>query len=94
MTKEEISNVLADKVGLTRLTASRCIDVFTECVKNSLEHGENVYLRGFGSFIIKPRAEKVGRNPTNGIAVNIPAHNAPVFKAARDFKSRLRNHGL
>jgi DNA-binding protein HU-beta len=54
-------------------------------VKNALEAGENVYLRGFGSFIIKTRAEKTGRNISKNTTIKIPAHNIPAFKPAKIF---------
>ena len=60
-------------------------------VKNSLESGENVYLRGFGSFIIKTRAEKTGRNISQNVAVKIPAHNIPAFKPAKVFTNGVKS---
>jgi DNA-binding protein HU-beta len=59
-------------------------------VKDSLEKGENVYLRGFGSFIIKTRAEKTGRNISKNTAVKIPAHNIPAFKPAKVFTNGVK----
>ena len=55
------------------------------CVKGSLESGENVYLRGFGSFVIKERAKKTGRNILKNTTIEIPAHNIPSFKPAKTF---------
>ena len=60
-------------------------------IKNSLESGENVYLRGFGSFIIKTRAEKTGRNISKNVAVKIPAHNIPSFKPAKIFTNGVKS---
>ena len=60
-------------------------------VKNSLESGENVYLRGFGSFVIKKRAEKTGRNISKNVAIKIPAHNIPSFKPAKVFVQGVKS---
>ena len=60
-------------------------------IKSSLEKGENVYLRGFGSFIIKTRAEKTGRNISKNIAIKIPAHNIPAFKPAKIFTHGVKS---
>ena len=62
-----------------------------EQVKNSIEAGNNVYLRGFGSFIIKTRAEKIGRNISKNTAVKIPSHNIPAFKPAKVFIERVKS---
>ena len=61
-------------------------------VKNSLKNNENVYLRGFGSFIIKKRAEKTGRNISKNIAVVIPAHNIPAFKPSKTFVNSVKQN--
>ena len=66
------------------------MDTFMDEIKNSLESGENVYLRGFGSFIIKTRAEKTGRNISKNVAVKIPAHNIPAFKPAKVFVNGVK----
>ena len=62
------------------------VEKFMEVVKDSLSHGENVYLRGFGSFIVKTRAEKTARNISKNTAIRIPAHKIPAFKPANTFK--------
>jgi DNA-binding protein HU-beta len=59
-------------------------------IKDSLREGENVYLRGFGSFIIKTRAEKIGRNIKKNTAIVIPAHNIPAFKPAKVFVESVK----
>jgi DNA-binding protein HU-beta len=66
------------------------IEQFMTVVKDSLAHGENVYLRGFGSFVTKERAEKVGRNITANTSVVIPAHKAPSFKPSDEFKNSVK----
>ena len=67
------------------------VENFMSEVKGSLENGENVYLRGFGSFIIKTRAEKTGRNISKNVAVQIPAHNIPAFKPAKVFVQGVKS---
>jgi len=67
------------------------VEKFMSEVKGSLENGENVYLRGFGSFIIKTRAEKTGRNISKNVAVQIPAHNIPAFKPAKVFVQGVKS---
>jgi DNA-binding protein HU-beta len=66
------------------------IEQFMSVVKDSLAHGENVYLRGFGSFVTKERAEKVGRNITANTSVVIPAHKVPSFKPSDEFKNSVK----
>jgi len=68
------------------------VETFMEEVKNSLEGGDNVYLRGFGSFIIKTRAEKTGRNISKNTTIKIPAHNIPAFKPAKVFVEGVKTN--
>jgi DNA-binding protein HU-beta len=63
-----------------------------ETVKDSLEDGKNVYLRGFGSFVVKKRAEKTARNISKNTTIIIPAHNIPSFKPAKTFVSKVKNN--
>ncbi|MDO5106569.1 HU family DNA-binding protein [Capnocytophaga sp.] len=85
MTKAEIVSKIADKLGLDKNDVQATVENFMEEVKASLEGGNNVYLRGFGSFIIKTRAEKTGRNISKNTTIKIPAHNIPAFKPAKVF---------
>jgi len=85
MTKAEIVNNISGKLGLEKSDTQRVVESFMEEVIKSLVEGENVYLRGFGSFTIKTRAEKTGRNITKGTSIIIPAHNVPTFKPAKTF---------
>ena len=68
------------------------VETFMNEVKNSLESGDNVYLRGFGSFIIKTRAEKTGRNISKNTTIKIPAHNIPAFKPAKVFVESVKSN--
>lgn len=85
MTKAEIVNEVAKATGIEKLTVQKVVEAFMESVKDSLAKGKPVYLRGFGSFIIKHRAEKAARNITKNTTMTIPAHNVPAFKPAKVF---------
>ena len=85
MTKADIVAEIAEKTGLEKVDVQITVEAFMEKVKESLEAGENVYLRGFGSFIIKERAKKTGRNISKNTTIIIPAHNIPSFKPAKVF---------
>lgn len=85
MTKADIVAEIAEKTGLEKVDVQTAVEAFMKEVKESLEGGENVYLRGFGSFIIKERAKKTGRNISKNTTIIIPAHNIPSFKPAKVF---------
>ena len=70
------------------------IEAFMTEVKSTLEQGQNVYLRGFGSFVIKTRAEKTGRNISKNTTIKIPAHNVPAFKPSKTFTEGVKNKVL
>ena len=89
MTKADIVSEIAKTTGIDKASVLETVEKFMDVVKASLAHGENVYLRGFGSFIIKERAEKTARNITKNTAVIIPAHNIPAFKPAPVFKEAV-----
>jgi DNA-binding protein HU-beta len=91
MTKADIVNNISDQLGIDKTDVQATVESFMNEIKNSLERGENDYLRGFGSFIIKTRAEKTGRNISKNIAVNIPAHNIPAFKPAKIFTNGVKS---
>ena len=90
MTKAEIVNEIAKETGIQKETVSTVVEAFMESVKNSLAKGNPVYLRGFGSFIIKHRAEKAARNITKNTTMTIPDHNIPAFKPANVFVSTVK----
>lgn len=85
MTKADIVKEIAEKTGIDKATVLNTVEAFMECVKDSLSRKENVYLRGFGSFILKKRAEKTARNISEGTTMIIPAHDIPAFKPAKTF---------
>ena len=90
MTKADIVAQIAEKRGLGKAVVLDVVETFMECVKESMTGGENVYLRGFGSFVIKQRAEKVARNISKNTTVVIPAHSIPTFKSAQTFMQAVR----
>jgi DNA-binding protein HU-beta len=91
MTKADIVNNISDQLGIDKTDVQSTVENFMKEIKDSLEKGENVYLRGFGSFIIKTRAEKTGRNISKNVAVKIPAHNIPAFKPAKSFANGVKS---
>ena len=86
MTKADIVTEIADQTGIEKIAVQATVEAFMNSVKNSLTKGDNVYLRGFGSFIVKERAEKTGRNISRNESIIIPAHNIPAFKPAKNFR--------
>ena len=91
MTKADIVSNISNELGIDRADVQATVEKFMKEVKISLEKGENVYLRGFGSFIIKTRAEKTVRNISRNVAIKIPAHNIPAFKPAKIFVQGIKS---
>lgn len=89
MTKAEIVAKIAEQTGLEKTTALAVVESFMDVVKNSVAAGEPVYLRGFGSFIIKHRARKAARNITKQTTVVVPEHDIPAFKPCDSFMEML-----
>ena len=82
-------NEIAKTTGIDKLVVLSVVEQFMIVVKDSLAHSENVYLRGFGSFIVKTRAEKTARNISKNTTLIIPAHNIPAFKPSNAFKNEV-----
>lgn len=91
MTKADLISKVADKSGVDKESVLTVVEGFMNEIKTSLEKGENVYLRGFGSFVIKERAAKTGRDISKNVAVKIPAHNIPSFKPSKTFVEGVKN---
>ena len=85
MTKADIVNEISKSTVIDKATVLETVEKFMEAVKDSLANGENVYLRGFGSFIIKTRSQKTARNISKSTTIIIPEHNIPAFKPAKVF---------
>jgi len=93
MTKQEIVSAISKKTGIDKVTAMTAVEAFMETVKDSMVHdGENVYLRGFGSFILKKRAQKTARNITLNTTLTIPEHYIPAFKPAKEFVEAVKEN--
>ena len=90
MTKADIVSNIAKQTGAEKVLVQEIVEAFMENVKGSLIENEPVYLRGFGSFIIKQRAQKVARNISKGTTLTIPAHNIPAFKPAKVFMNEVK----
>ena len=92
MTKADIVAEIAEGTGLDRADVQKTVEAFMDTVKKSMTNGQNVYLRGFGSFVVKKRAEKTGRNISKNTTIIIPAHNIPSFKPAKTFVEDVKNN--
>ncbi len=90
MTKAEIVANIANTTGVEKVAVMACVEAFMDSVKASMIKGDNVYLRGFGSFIIKKRKQKTGRNISKNTTIIIPAHNIPAFKPAKSFAVEIK----
>ena len=91
MTKADIIAKISDETGLERLEVQKTVESFMTVVKKNMAEGNDVFLRGFGSFIVKKRAEKTGRLIKAQKSIIIPAHNIPAFKPAKVFLEEVRN---
>jgi len=92
MTKAEIVAEIANKTGIEKIAVQSVVETFMDTVKSAMINGDNVYMRGFGSFIIKERAEKTGRNISKNVTIKIPAHKIPAFKPAKSFVTEVKNN--
>ena len=90
MTKAEVVAEIANKTGIEKVAVQDVVETFMSTVKTSLLKKENVYLRGFGSFVVKQRAEKVARNISRNTTITIPAHSIPSFKPAKTFVEAVK----
>lgn len=91
MTKAELVNTISNKLGTEKNETQKVIEAFMQEIRTSMYNGDNVYLRGFGSFVIKTRAAKTGRNISKNIAIEIPAHNIPAFKPSKTFVEKVKS---
>lgn len=94
MTKADIVAEIADKTGIEKVAVQTTVEAFMNSIKTSLEAGDNVYLRGFGSFVVKKRAQKTGRNISKNTTIIIPAHQVPSFKPAKEFVEKVKELSL
>lgn len=92
MRKADLVATIAEKTGVPKVDVLVTLEMFFKEVKNSLSEGENVYIRGFGSFVIKKRAKKIGRHIKKNVAIEIPEHFIPAFKPAKVFVEQVKEN--
>ncbi len=92
MTKADIINKISSKTGIEKLAVQTTVEEFMKTVRKSLEEGKNVYLRGFGSFVVKKRAQKTGRNISKNTTIIIPEHFIPSFKPSKAFVGKVKKN--
>ncbi len=92
MRKADLVAAIAEKTGVQKVDVLVTLETFFKEVKGALADGENVYVRGFGSFIIKKRAKKIGRNIKEGKSIVIPEHYIPAFKPAKVFVEKVKDN--
>ena len=91
MTKADVINEIAEKTGIDKADVQVTVEAFFSVVKNSMADGENIYVRGFGSFINKKRAKKIARNISKNTAIVIDEHFIPSFKPSKVFIEKIKN---
>ena len=90
MRKADLINQISEKTGIPKVDVLVTLEAMFKEVKDTLSEGENIYIRGFGSFITKKRAAKIGRNIKKNVAVEIPEHYIPAFKPAKEFVQEVK----
>lgn len=90
MTKAEIVNRINQRTGIEKVAVSVAVESLMETIKENMANGDNIYLRGFGTFEIIERKEKIGRNIGKGTSVVVPAHKIPGFKPCKEFKGMIK----
>ncbi|MBQ1987676.1 MAG: integration host factor subunit beta [Muribaculaceae bacterium] len=93
MTKADIVNEISKSTGIDKASVLETVEKFMEIVKDSLANEEDVFLRGFGSFIVKTRSQKTARNISKGTTIIIPEHKIPAFKPAKVFMEQVKESG-
>jgi DNA-binding protein HU-beta len=92
MRKADLVTAISEKTGVPKVDVLVTLETFFQEVKSTLAEGENVYVRGFGSFVIKKRAKKIGRHIKKNEAIEIPEHYIPAFKPAKVFIEQVKNN--
>ena len=90
MRKSDLINNISDKTGIPKVDVLVTVETLLKEIKENLAKVENIYVRGFGSFITKKRAAKIGRNIKKNVAVNIPEHFIPAFKPSKEFVNEVK----
>lgn len=92
MTKADLISEITEKTGVEKIAVQATVESLMTSIIDAMESGENVYLRGFGSFVIKKRAEKTGRDISKNTTIIIPAHNVPAFKPSKEFVNKVKTN--
>jgi DNA-binding protein HU-beta len=92
MTKADIVNEISRTTGIEKITVQKTVEAFMETIKDSMVKDKNIYLRGFGSFIVKKRAKKTARNISKNTTIIIPEHFIPSFKPAKSFVTKVKSN--
>ena len=90
MRKSDLINNISDKTGIPKVDVLVTVETLIKEIKGNISKGENIYIRGFGSFITKKRAAKIGRNIKKNVAVRIPEHYIPAFKPSKEFVNEVK----
>ncbi|MCX7954591.1 MAG: integration host factor subunit beta [Bacteroidales bacterium] len=90
MTKLDIINEISSKTGIEKTIVEETVNAFLETVKKAMTQGNNIYFRGFGSFILKKRAKKIARNISQNTTITVPEHYIPFFKPCKEFKDAVK----
>ena len=90
MTKTDLIDALADRAGLTKVDAKKAVDIVTEVITKALARGEKITWTGFGTFEVRSRAARMGRNPQTGVPMRIPATKTPAFRAGKSLKDAVK----
>lgn len=90
MTKADIINEISNTTGVAKRDVTVTVEAMMKVIRDAMCNEENVYLRGFGTFVVKKRAEKTARNISKNTTITIPAHNFPGFKPAKSFQQRMK----
>lgn len=90
MTKADIINEIANTTGVAKKDVAVTVEAFMKVIRDTMCREDNVYLRGFGTFVVKKRAQKTARNISKNTTLTIPAHNYPGFKPAKSFQQRMK----
>jgi len=90
MTKQDLVNAVADRAGLTKVDSGKALDALVSVVSEALSRGEKVTWTGFGTFEVRSRAARMGRNPQTGAPLHIPAGKTPAFKAGKGLKDSVK----
>ena len=91
MTKADVINEIAEKTGIDKMDVQVTVEAFCSVIKNQMANGENVYIRGFGSFVNKKRAKKIARNISKNTALVVEEHYIPSFKPSKIFVEKIKN---